>query len=303
MFEIEPIPPAGLRPALAAVLAAPGQRLRAADPAVSSFCEYLARCSVGWEGLRCGPAGRPVAVFFSLLLPGATAIVMVPEPGEGGIDPERQAAVTAAGLAALRDRRLHYAQALLEPEARRKRELLVGAGFRRLASLAYLERGVLYPWVDPPRPDEAEWLPYGPDTAARFAAVVQATYIGSRDCPELTGLRPVEDALAAHRASGVFDPARWELAQIGGAAVGCLLLAQLAHGPVVEVVYMGVVPGWRGRGVGDLLLRRALAQARGLRAERLTLVVDERNEPAQRLYRRFAFAPLGRREAYLYRWE
>jgi ribosomal protein S18 acetylase RimI-like enzyme len=76
----------------------------------------------------------------------------------------------------------------------------------------------------------------------------------------------------------------------------------MVHGPVLELVYMGVMPAWRRRGVGTLLLRRALARCREVGAKEITVVVDVRNTPARRLYERFAFTTVAQREAHLYRW-
>lgn len=266
------------------------------------FYRYLAEGGLTWVGWRVGSVRAPRAVFLALLLPGATAIVMIPPPGVGGIEAGAQRELTRAGLEELAARRLHYAQALLEPEAGEKRKLFVGLGFGRLAPLIYMERDARYPWVEPPPAGAAEWLAYSAATHGEFARVVLATYEGSQDCPELTGLRPIDDILAAHRASGRWETTLWELARIDGEVLGCLLLAELGGGSMLEIVYMGVVSGFRRRGVGRLLLARALERARGARVPRVTVVVDGRNEPARRLYVSFAFAPTGRRDAYLYRW-
>jgi len=67
-------------------------------------------------------------------------------------------------------------------------------------------------------------------------------------------------------------------------------------------VYMGVVPSFRHRGAGALLIQRALERSRQCGARRLTLAADQRNQPARRLYARFSFLPVDRRDAYLYRW-
>lgn len=303
MDQFETIEPGELRPALAYLLAPPGGSLAAARSHVPAFCEYLAQGAVQWEGLRCGRRSAPTGLFFALLLPGRTAIVMIPTPGDHGIVPERQFAVARAGLDRLAGHNLHFAQALLELDAPGKRALLERAGFALLAPLIYLERDVAFPWVDPPAAGTAEWVRYGARTHAEFAAVVLATYEDSLDCPELTGLRPIDDILAAHQASGQFDPALWELARIDGQSAGCILVSRVTHAPILEIVYMGVIAGCRRRGVGELLLRRALEQCRAVGAQRLTVVVDNRNEPAKRLYTRFGFAPLTQRDAYLFRWQ
>ncbi len=305
MSRIDLLLPTDLSPALARLLAPAGHRELANGAQITGFSEYLADSAVRWQGLRCGPRETPTGLFFALLMPGNTALVMLPPPGTPGIVPSDVLHTLTAGLAALRSQKLHFAQVLLEPEAGASRGLLEQAGFRPLAPLLYLEREVRYPWSDPPSPREADWVAYGTQTHNLFADVVLATYQNSLDCPELTGLRPIDDILAAHRASGRFDPQLWQLARLNGrpaAPAGCILLSHVRQGAMLEIVYMGVVPACRRRGVGALLLRRALARCREVDARQLMVVVDERNEPAKRLYERFAFRPVTRRDAFLYRW-
>lgn len=268
---------------------------------MQDFRNYLRDSGVEWLGLHVSRGGRFRALFFSLMLPGRTAIVMLPNPGELGIDDELQLDLTRSGLTALADRSLHYAQLLLEPEAAARRTLALAAGFRFLGPLRYLERDVTYPWTDPPPPGSVVWVPYEPGSHAAFGAVVAATYERSLDCPELTGIRPIDDVLAAHKAAGPFDPTLWELARVDDQLAGCLLLSRVAQGVWLDVVYMGVVPSQRGRGVGELLLRRAVEHCRRTGARRLTVVVDDRNVPARRLYERFGMRRVAQRDAYWWR--
>ena len=192
MYPLEPITPADLRAMLGIILAIPGANERAPAHHVSGFCEYLAHGPAQWEGLRCGSRQAPVAAFFALRLPGGTAIVMVPTPGELGIDPAEQMRITRTGLARLGERNLYYAQALLEPGATAVAALLEQVGFRPLAMLEYLERDALHPWVDPPTPDDV-WAPAGLGDAAATDALCGA---GSADL-----CRPTHKASAAAAAT------------------------------------------------------------------------------------------------------
>jgi len=56
---------------------------------------------------------------------------------------------------------------------------------------------------------------------------------------------------------------------------------------------MGLLPDWRGRGIGTRLLTAALADADRIEIERIELWVFLDNGPAQRLYRRFGFVVEG----------
>ncbi len=56
---------------------------------------------------------------------------------------------------------------------------------------------------------------------------------------------------------------------------------------------MGLLPDWRGRGIGTRLLSAALADADRIGLERIELSVFVGNGPAQRLYRRLGFVVEG----------
>jgi mycothiol synthase len=302
METVNPLQPEDLSDALELLLAVPGSKHRASEAAVRGFLTYLERGALRWEGLGCRSRGTFTGLSLSLLIPGATAIVMIPTPGELGISPATQTRVAAAGLDRLRAFRLHYVQALLWPDARAQQDLLSRLGFAALAPLLYLARDVTYPWVEPPNPTDGAWIPFGTQTRAEFARVLTESYVDSLDCPELTGLRPIDDVIAAHQSSGQFDPALWELLDIGGQPAGCVLLARLPDAGALDLVYMGVVPRFRRRGVGALLVRRAFQRCRESRARRLSVVVDQRNAPALRLYERYGLRPAARRAAYWFRW-
>ena len=65
-----------------------------------------------------------------------------------------------------------------------------------------------------------------------------------------------------------------------------------------HVTTLTVDPGWHHRGIGTVLLLDLARSAPGLGVKHLTLEVRVGNEPAQALYRRFGFAPVGVRKNY-----
>lgn len=65
-----------------------------------------------------------------------------------------------------------------------------------------------------------------------------------------------------------------------------------------ELLTIAVAKRWRGKGVGEALLRAGLDDIIKSPAKSMFLEVEEGNEPAVRLYRRFGFESLNRREAY-----
>lgn len=65
-----------------------------------------------------------------------------------------------------------------------------------------------------------------------------------------------------------------------------------------EILSIGVLPGWRGRGIGAQLLQEVLVDVRRRGAGRLFLEVGETNIAAQRLYGKAGFVQVGRRQDY-----
>jgi ribosomal protein S18 acetylase RimI-like enzyme len=87
---------------------------------------------------------------------------------------------------------------------------------------------------------------------------------------------------------GVFLVIR-EAGRVAG-TVGLQFLESTALGGRVALLEDLIVhPGNRGRGLGTLLLREAIAYAQGHGCLRITVLTDHDNLPAQALYKRFGF--------------
>lgn len=84
------------------------------------------------------------------------------------------------------------------------------------------------------------------------------------------------------------------VAREGGAVIGMVVLLHTVStaegGRVAWLEDLVVDPSCRGRGVGRLLLRHAIAQARAAGLLRLTLLTDADNERARALYASEGFA-------------
>ena len=111
---------------------------------------------------------------------------------------------------------------------------------------------------DDPR---VRWRHYGQFDEDELAATLRRTYVASLDCPILAGLREIESVIVGHKASGVFEPAWWQLADFDGQAAGCALVNRSERGRQAELVYLGVAESFRRKGIGGTLLRRAIALA------------------------------------------
>jgi [ribosomal protein S18]-alanine N-acetyltransferase len=103
------------------------------------------------------------------------------------------------------------------------------------------------------------------------------------------------DAAALERIlalSGGFGYLAWQ----EGAPAGFILARDL--GGEVEILSLGVLPGWRRRGIGRALLDSAVAEAERRRAGSLVLEVASENAPARELYAACGFVQVGRRPRY-----
>ncbi|MBC7325732.1 MAG: ribosomal protein S18-alanine N-acetyltransferase, partial [Moorella sp. (in: Bacteria)] len=90
--------------------------------------------------------------------------------------------------------------------------------------------------------------------------------------------------------------AYYYIAQAGGQVVGYAgmwIILDEAH-----ITNVAVHPHYRGRRLGELLLRVLMQEALHLGADRMTLEVRVSNRPAQRLYERLGFTRAGVRKGY-----
>jgi ribosomal protein S18 acetylase RimI-like enzyme len=122
-----------------------------------------------------------------------------------------------------------------------------------------------------------------------LSKALERTYEETMDCPELCGMRVVGDVLESHRSVGVFDPGMWWLVMDSGEPEGCMLLSACPEQNAVELVYLGLSPRLRGRGLGSSLLMMGVQSLTGRPEKMLTCAVDTRNAPAMALYRRCGF--------------
>lgn len=223
------------------------------------------------------------------------------------------------------------AQSLLEQREVDAGEALVLAGFQRLGELAYMRRPLSK--SGPGRALEKAGEPAWPDglrvrsleellreghtqtqVDAWLAEALDRSYVDTQDCPELCGMRTMPDVLESHKSVGVFDPSLWWIVfDRASHAMACLLLTVCPEMDSIELVYLGLAPEVRGRGLGSMLLSFGLRQLYDgpLRANTgadvlriagtggMTCAVDSRNASAVKLYRRAGFERFGVRVPYV----
>lgn len=172
----------------------------------------------------------------------------------------------------------------------------IEAGFTDLAVLACMERANARAQPKPQPPAGVELAATSGDDAIR--PLLRATYEETLDCPGLAELRRDEDILDGHRRGGRFEPSLWTVLRVDGRDAGAALLNRSTSGESIELTYLGLAKWARGKGFGALLLDTALWKASGEPERTITLAVDERNAPADRLYRSRGFRTIARRRAF-----
>ena len=272
----------------------------AAAAAVSDFTHRAAK----WEFeadlvFAAYSQGRFVASCAALESPGHAALVWAgPEPHT-----RIESAATQVALAALRaeaaQRSINLLEALLPPGATTTAPVLSDAGFVFLTRLLYLSRPLPGKSVGGACAQDLEWVGYSPHQDELFCTSLERAYADTLDCPQLAGIRPTCDILAGHRATGLHEPGLWWVVQRQGEPVGVLLLTRLETQPALELVYLGVAQVARGTGVANALLHRMVELGCQFSAKYVTLAVDRGNAPARRLYQRWGFAEIGKRDAWI----
>lgn len=254
------------------------------------------------ESAGAGGAGGVIAgMCLWVAAAGKTAMLLAPSLSEY---PGAAGAVEGAAMAALADAReagVVLVQVMLEPADAAGKTVFSAAGLTQLATLTYMERR---PPMQAPAfdlPGEFHLLSYAAATHGLFRDAIVRSYEQTLDCPQLSGVRELEDVIAGHKAVGPFDPNLWSVLMRGSEPVGCVLLSEIPARRALELVYLGLAPVVRGRGLGRGLMNRVLGIAVRRGFEIATLAVDAANGPAARLYRRCGYVSVAQRVALIKR--
>ena len=227
-------------------------------------------------------AGAIIGVQVCVPIAGKTCLFWMPAAAGETAD-----ALVRAGVAWCRSIGCKMAQAFVAPEELAAAEPLVRQGFRRITRMHQLQHDL----IDLPAtaPNSLSFETLGLPCQHEFVATLKRTYEGTLDCPELNGIRTIDEIIAGHQGEGKYDPARWFLTRADGEPVGVMMLAELDEGLAWELSYLGLVPEQRRRGHGRTMVQHALECARAGLVTRLILAVDGRNTPALALYESAGF--------------
>ena len=232
-----------------------------------------------------------------------SSLLLVPSAGKTSMlflsaVPARKFIITMAKLVeqacAVQDGlQIRIIQALLEQNQTLELEALKQAGFKHLAHLIYMQRYV----TAANRTEQSvnfghnvQVYNWSEDNRKRFADAILASYIDTLDCPALLGTRAIDDVIAGHMASGEFDPKNWFCLYEGDTPLGVMLLNKITHRSALELVYLGLTPQARGRGLAQQLVQFAMNLTEKTKTAQILLAVDQDNQPARKLYTRMGFA-------------
>ncbi|MEO0474857.1 MAG: GNAT family N-acetyltransferase [Planctomycetota bacterium] len=301
-----PAPAERRRAALALLLIG---RPREQDAAVEHFERFADEqgldLSTLWVAAEGGSAGRMLGSVLLVPNHGSTAMLFVGQ-ATGWSDTSAVVELIKAVCDGPGRGGVSVIQSLIDPGQVVEGQVLQRAGLTKLAKLIYMQRTIEPGEHRMPRPEalggcnKPSVLTYSEATHAEFARAIEASYIDTLDCPGLVGMRQTDHIIAGHKGTGRFAPRNW-LAYYdeAGDPIAVLLLAQVAQGNGMELVYLGVAPGYRGKGIGGVLMQYAVSEAARLGGNRLYLAVDDRNDPAVRLYTSMGFRASTRKIAYV----
>jgi ribosomal protein S18 acetylase RimI-like enzyme len=248
-----------------------------------------------------GPSGL-LGALVCLPVAGAGALIWPPRSVADAHQLDREDRLMRQAESWLRQRGTKVAQALLPPDEAPLAAPLQRNGFTHVTHLWYLRRDLDAVVALPHASPSLVYRSFNTCAPDSFQQTLLRSYEETLDCPEVNGVRTIDEVITGHQAQGRFDPGRWWLALRADQPVGVLLLNDLPESGDWEVAYMGLVPEARRQGLGRQLLLKALQQARAAGVRYVTLSVDGRNQPAWQLYVGTGFEPFDRREVYLAVW-
>lgn len=257
--------------------------------------EALLRAQAGQAPPGQSPIGGPVRGRLVAVADGAGHLMLVPfhisadASGHMGLpifharSKNREAAILSAGadrIGGLGAETLH----ILVSPGNRLEAVLAKAGFASAGTIIDMSRSAPVEWPG----DGRRWTTYSRARRALFADVFYRTLEGSLDCAEIPVCGDGDRLMRAFEERGEFAPEDFTLLEGEAGPEGILLAVDM--GEALDIAYVGVVPRARRRGLGKLLVSRAMERAAERRLPRITVSVDSRNLPAITLYEQFAFS-------------
>lgn len=238
------------------------------------------------------------------ILPGKFAALWAIRSRAGDERRSFEDALLQTAIERLRNAGVRIAQCLLFSDEATAADALHRNGFWRLTSVKHLRAPCKKTEDREQRTENSgekavTFKTFAECDSGAFQHVLTQSFEGTLDCPELNELRTADETSAGYRACAP-DLSRWWLIREGEQPAGVLILADSALPDVWDLAYVGVLPQVRGRGIGQAAIEFALAHAAEAGKEGVSLMVDERNRPALKLYDRSGFQQMATRDVYLW---
>jgi ribosomal protein S18 acetylase RimI-like enzyme len=283
-MTVRPIQPGEERAAAEIFLAAWLGRPPAPDELDAWLAEAPGRGIVlSRQAVAVDEGGRIVAAAVYFGLADGTATGTMPACG-ADVDRETEIAVLRALRVQAADEGMTLMQVFTEEEDACALDVLCEAGFEELALMRFMERPVCESDRKLDIDKEIRWRTLETTGRETFERVVAETWQGTLDCAKLGQTRDVRSTLDGYVSEG-FDPSLWFLAEVEGESAACLLITPEVSRERFELSYMGVVPRFRGKGLGRKVMQKGLKEVSLRNASgRITLAVDDANEPALSVY-------------------
>lgn len=248
--------------------------------------QMLEQADADWRGLLITPdaQGQPAGAVWVERLPGKEANLWRPSHACASAP-----ALLHAAIAWAKQQRLSVVKTVLAASDLQTAALLAENGFPKVLSLHYLSASTQTQLKAPVVAAVATFTPVDTVAPERLEAVFGQVEKGSLDCPELQARFTAQEALLGFYRQDAHAPAQWYRVHCEGEDAGVLLLAPHPAANHWELMYMGLVPAWRGRGLGQQVVNEAIRQAGAAGMEAVILAVDERNTPARGLYESAGF--------------
>lgn len=236
-------------------------------------------------------AGVRIAAAYFLPLCGSVATL-------GGLRAKRECETQAGMVMQEFQNRLDSAgiaqiQALIDVNNVSSRLVMLNSPFRQVTTVRHLWFDLLnVSELSAPSIAGYSCLPACRFSKLEFDSLVEETFEGTLDCPDLDGVRSASDVVSGFLESKVWDAnLTWWVLCDGPKPIGCALVNSHPRG-IFELAYVGLVPASRGRGLGQELVNFALHQCRDLGGSYFTTAVDTKNWPACMIYDSLGFSEL-----------
>ncbi len=245
-------------------------------------------------------------IFSTFLMPqkGGSAFVFISDPSSLSLE-NREMALEALSsmIENSRDQDYTFLQLMVGPEEIEKIKLANEAGFICGSQIHYMYRSINSRIGIVRIPPGVSWLMYSEKNHKLFADVIERSWIDSLDCPGMTGYRTVEQTIESYKSAGVFTRTFWSMILIDDNPAGVCLLSPLGSGQSIELTYTGVVPEARGKGLGKIMLNRAISLSAIDGYKIMTLAVDDKNLYAMDLYEKSGFKNMFTKVAMIYTFQ